>query len=737
MKQILNTKIVALALATVGLGLTSCSDEFMQEKKDLNKVSEVIYNDYNGARARVDDVYSWAQPDGSKSVDKVTGANNLGSDDDLHGKSTEEYVGLGDFIDPEMELVPHSNLDNTAPDFFQRENKVQSSPWGIIRNINDAIRGIENGNLSQSEKNELLGQLYFWRAWRYYNFVKWYGGVPIITSVLEPVEGPGVPRSTTKDCFDLIFSDLDTAASMLMEATANGGWKDSATDWGRVTAGTAMALKGRVMNLWASPMFNRANDKSRWEAAYNYIKESIATINACGYHLVDAKADNAKAWADMFVSSSYKNPEAIMLTLYNTIDKETDSDHAKNSGWEQSIRPKNTDGNGGKKPSQMMVDLFPMKDGKVPSAYTAYTNLPHSEIEYDANCPWMNRDPRFYRTFAFPGVRWTYSGTPSVATYPSAADYTVWSYVWYHNDNKDDVAKFRGSASGLGPDGNTSAKAFYIRKRSCDADACSITNYVYSSGFSMSATPWIEIRYAEVLLNYAEAAAGAGQLDVAIAQLRALRERVGYTGDCGIDSSMDQATTMAAVLYERQIELAYEGKRFDDMRRWMLYDGGATQGDLKASWAPTGWNNNTCDWLGFNAFNGQRRENYEFYATTGQDADGDGVNDPLLGGINTEDDPIAAASIARPAGINLNEATDTEWEALKAWYDANLQCRKHAGDGYNETTGIGLSVNFRPQYYFLGLSGRGLSNNADLEQTIGWVHAQQNDTPGTFDPLAE
>lgn len=731
----MNTKIVALALATIGLGLTSCSDEFMQEKKDLNKVSEIIYDDYNGARGRVDDVYSWAQPDGSKSVDAVTGANNLGSDDNIHGKSTEEYVGLGKFVDPQIELAPSG--ENVAPDFFQNENKVQSSPWGIIRNINDAIRGISNGNLSESEKNELLGQLYFWRAWRYYNFVKWYGGVPIITEVLEPVEGPGTPRSSAKECFQLIFDDLDKAAEMLKEATTNGGWKDSATDWGRVTTGTAMALKGRVMNLWASPMFNRKNDPARWEAAYNYIKESIPVINSCGYGLVDASTANAKAWADMFVSSSYKNPEAIMLTLYNTIDKQADSDHSKNSKWEQSIRPKNTDGNGGKKPSQMMVDLFPMKDGKRPSTYSAYYNLPASEIEYDENCPWMNRDPRFYRTFAFPGVRWTYNGTPSSAIYPAAADYTVWSYVWYHDDNKENVAKFRSSAGSMGPDGNESAKAFYIRKRSCDADV-STANYVYAAGFDMSATPWIEIRYAEVLLNYAEAAAGAGQMSVAIDQLRALRQRVGYTGDCGIDGSMDQNTTMAAVLYERQIELAYEGKRFDDMRRWMLYDGGATQvSGAPVTWAPSGWNNNTCDWLGFNAFNGQRRENYEFYATTNEDLDADGIKDPLIGGINTEDDPIVAAGVARPAGINLNDATDTDWEALKAWYDQNLASRKFSGDDYHDQTGVSFTINFRPQYYFLGLAGRGINNNTTLEQTIGWTNPKQNDTAGTFDPLAE
>ena len=83
--------------------------------------------------------------------------------------------------------------------------------------------------------------------------VKWYGGVPIVKDVLEPAESSVVPRSSAKACIEFICEDLDKSSEMLTAATTSGGWTSS-EDWGRVTSGTALALKGRVLLLWASPM---------------------------------------------------------------------------------------------------------------------------------------------------------------------------------------------------------------------------------------------------------------------------------------------------------------------------------------------------------------------------------------------------------------------------------------------------------------------------------------------------
>ena len=720
MKKLLNITLAGSMLVAAA-ALTACSDSFLEEKIDYNKTGEGVYNNYAGAQGRVNDLYRWAQPGGSKEATKNANINM--GEPDQHSQSTEEYAGLSQWVHSEYNMNTVNNIGSgSLPDWFEVENKVQSSPWGCIRNINDVIRGIENGSLSQSEKNELLGQAYFWRAWSYYKLVKWYGGVPIIKEVLLPVEGPSTPRSSARECFEFIFDDLDTAAALLEEATGNGGWSNPAADWGRVTTGTALALKGRVMNLWASPLFNRKNDPSRWEAAYKFQNEALSRIKACGYDLVTGSLANAGDWADLFVRQG-QNPEAVFVTLYSTYD---DTDYAMHSSWEQNIRPKNAGGSG-RRPSKTMVDLFPMKDGKLPSTYTAYTNLPKSEIAYDAQCPWMNRDPRFYRTFAFPGVRWVYNGTPSDSTWPAdAGNYTLWSYVWYLESSKDQIEDNRMSSTSHGSDGNTNAYGFYVRKRTCDTDI-SQQNYVYNANFSLSATPWMEIRFTEVLLNLAEAAAMAGHTEVAVEQLRAIRSRVGYEGDCGIAGGMDQKTAVAAVLYERQIELAYEGKRFDDMRRWMLFDGGATQpSGAPSAWAVDGWGGNTCSWLGFRAFNGSRRDAYEFRVT---------INEGI-GEDRPDGDPIDRS--VRPAGVDLRLELDPQLETLKQFYTDYLTVKVLQGaDGYNAATGEDYFVQYRPHYYFLGLANRALNENPTLTQTIGWEDNLHSGAPGTFDPLAE
>ena len=277
-------------------------------------------------------------------------------------------------------------------------------------------------------------------------------------------------------------------------------------------------------------------------------------------------------------------------------------------------------------------------------------------------------------------------------------------------------------------------KGLYVRKRTSDYDLGS-SLYVYNSGYSRgafarSASPFIEIRYAEVLLNYAEAACGAGHMDVAVEQLQKIRSRVGYTAEnnYGLPANLasDQATCMSAVLLERQIELAYEGKRFDDMRRWMLYDGGATKvAGAPDTWTLTGWGGNTCQWLGFTPLNGQRRERMEFRV-----ADKYGV-----GGTTYESDPLIKAGVSRCQPIDLRQPLATQQEQLKTWYQENLVRKDNKGDG-RDSYHQDLTISYRAKYYFLGFSlGAMNRNDARLKQTIGW--SDNRGGTGTFDPLAE
>lgn len=710
------------------MAFTSCSEDFLDDKKNYDNVNTDIYNYYSGADGRVNDIYSWCLPATGDMTWKVP---SMGSNDEA-ARSTEEYAGFSKFVDPENALTS-GNTNNSVPDFFMgTHNNIQEAVYGRIRNINDCIKGISEGSLSQAEKDILLGQVYFFRAWCYYNLVKWYGGVPLVDEVQEPVEGVFTPRSSAKECIDFILADLDRSAKMLAAETMQGGW--SGKNWGRVTSGTAVALKGRVLLLWASPMFNRANDETRWASAYQQMAAGMDTIHACGYGLSNVGGKNGASFAKQFLTTN-KNSEAVFVTLYNNITGDG-LDNQKNNTWERGIRPGNITGFGaGKNPSKMMLDLFPMADGKRPATAGTYTKLPASDSVYNAELPFVDRDPRFYHTFAFPGFRWAYSGTGDAINPNNPSDsknYTLWNYVWYVDVNDQGNPE---SGNSYGADNLLGNKrGVFVRKKSDDLDMNPSPLYQWDhltlkgAGPFFSAAPLIEMRYAEVLLNLAEAAAGAGQLTEAVGYLKEIRWRAGYeAGKEGLDGvDADQATCMSAVLYERQIELAYEGKRFDDLRRWMLFDGGVGQDQIASSLAVTGWGGNTCAWLGVKPLNGQRRETIEF-----RTADKFGV-----GGTTFDSDPLLKAGVVRPAGVDLREDLKPQIDTLAAWYKENLVCNVKKGDAYDSGHNE-LYMNFRPNYYFLGFSTAASSQNKALPQTVGWEDYNNGNQLGTFNPLAD
>lgn len=729
--------------------MTSCSDEFLKEKKLYGKYSEAtVYSNYETAQNRIDYIY-WQLLPGTKEGDNMY-ANivSIGDNDD-DACSTEEYGGISKWED-NTKLLTYQSL-NGWNDHFYVEFK-ENSPYGNIRNINDAIQGLEaTTDLTQEEKNELLGQAYFLRAWRYYTMVHWYGGVPIIKEVQNALVGDGggvnliVPRSTTKECVDFICEDLDKAMQMLPKS-----WNQASKNWGRVTSGTAAALKGRLLLLYASPLFNRSDNMERWEAAYQANKAALDTLALGGFGLAyennpGDEGTSGANWGKIFLNTQGTDGlvnEAVFVTLYNDLQSQEDKSD-KNNGWEQSIRPKTTAGSGGKAATSEIVDEFPMADGKKPG---------ESVYEYDPNLFFANRDPRFYRTFAFPGVKWTYSGDTkdlltddktTVFSYPNnvkitdnypynGKDFVLWSYTWYDDLSKtSDPTKSGWAADALG----SSNFSVYVRKRSDDLEINSSPLYAYTNSgeqpsFKHSGAPYMEMRYAEVLLNYAEAAAATNRTDEALNALKRIRSRVyNPASNPNIDANYglttgDRAHMLAEVLYERQIELAYEGKRFEDMRRWMLFDGGVGQAELSPSWALTGFGGNTCTYLGFTPTNGHKNHYIEMFTNKKAAKADDNGSDPLL-----------KAGVARPGGLNLMDrlASGTNGEeALKTFYTENLTRKDRNADGNND-----LQVpTFQPYYYFLGLNYSAMYNNATLMQTIGWEDYSHGGQ-GTYDPLEE
>ena len=737
----------AIAMTTLAVGFASCSDDFLEEKKNYGNFNQTTaYSDYNGAQERLNNLYYWMLPvsdggdgNGTNRPNDWTPVGNP----DKWSKSTEEYGGFSIFVNPNEEIT--YSFDGSNFDFFYVANDVYS-PWGHIRNCNDVIENVEKSEaITQEQKNELLGQALFFRAYMYYHLVTIYGGVPIIDHVQDPIlgkDGDGsnliVARQTTKDCIDFICNDFAKAAEMLPAR-----WPNEAQDFGRITSGLAQAMLGKTLLYYASPVFNRADEATRWEAAYNANKDALAKLQAGRFGLAYASnggenngANWARIWTDYTGSDGNVN-EAVFVTLHNTRDNVSGQpDYGKYNRWEHSIRPRNTNGGGGYTPTAEMVDLFPMSDGLKPG---------ESSIAYDKVRFWLNRDPRFYRTFAFPGVEWQWSeggvnlsdaslnGIIPTDAYTTGSKYALWSYMW--NDNEEDLEKVTTS-SGYWPElltqstDKASSHSIYVRKRSDDLHLHSNPFYVYINsqsnpkGFMKNAAPLITMRYAEVLLNFAEAACGAGHYDEAVQALQQIRARVGYTAanNYGLPTDLNgnRQKLFAAILYERQVELAYEGTRYSDMHRWMLFDGGADQASIKPSWALTGFGGNTCNYLGVKPLNGTRRHQIVMYCLDAS------AEDPTTG---NRPEPI---SLDENMSYVNGEYQDAKVRELADFYDIFLGRKDVNSDGNDES----LSIHYYPTYYFLGLRQNAMQTNPTLHQTVGW-HDLGRNADGLFDPLAD
>jgi hypothetical protein len=602
----------------------------------------------------------------------------------------------------------------------------------------------QHDGLTNQQRDWAEGQARFFRATRYFRLFKRFGGTPIVrglqSTTLSDTLDLRIARQSTKDTYDFMIEDLTTAASLLPAR-----WEEEANDWGRVTAGSALALAGYIANYYASPVFNRADEQDRWQAAYELNKQALDKL-AEGHFGLSYEGDpgtNASNWAKIWCNiygGENQNSEAVFMANCNNAGGDA-SDQLYNC-LENTLRPSNCGGSGGITPSAEMVDAFPMADGKRPTEAGQYV--------YDKKLFFLNRDPRFYRTFAFPGTEWRFLGAISgdlleTCPYNSGVQYQLQQYAWYSSADKALDATQSGYFSDLAA---SSGKSIYVRKKSQDYSLGMTPMYIFesnSNGFARNGQPLIAMRYTEVLLNFAEAACGANHLSEAWDALVKIRQRVGYTGDCGLDPAIkgDRAKMFEAILYERRIELAYEGKRFDDCHRWMLFDGGVNQEDIEgapSTWNLTGFSGNTCAYLGVTQLNNVHPHKLEMYI------------DPAIymGKEQPEADPfnLETPVLTKPKALTLNEDftttidsetgeaiyADANVKALAEFYMNNLLRKDILTQTAVDADGEYASARWDKKCYLMGLQSGDESNNPNVAQTIGWTSTFGG--AGHFDPLS-
>lgn len=394
-----------------------------------------------------------------------------------------------------------------------------NNAYGYIRKINLLLTQIETGSLSADVKAKIKAQAYFLRAWVYFQLVKLYGGVPYITHPQDWItENLLVPRNKTSECIDSIVADLDKCS--VLPAV----WPSS-TDKGRITRDAALAVKGKVLLYWASPQFNPSNDINRWERAYQANRAAYDSLTKDGYALY---ANFSRIFLDANTSG---DTEPILFRSYNG----TNSTNLYNN-YDNVTRPySESAGSGGQtnNPTLGLVKAFPMKNGK---------SITDPASGYDNVYYWKNRDPRFAATIAYNGCTWELSGKTG-------------RKQWIYTGNTEDKSK-------------PSSTGFYCRKN--------IDPTVLAANTTYGKTFWVEMRLAEVMLNLAECANATSRTQEAYTMLTAIRKRAGITAGAdnlyGLPASMSQSDMANAIMLERRIELAFEGKRYDDLRRTRTFD---------------------------------------------------------------------------------------------------------------------------------------------------------------------
>ena len=666
----MNKKLNILSLVVMLVLVWGCKKTFLEEKSDLTGVNEEVFKDPLLATAYVDYVYGlFLAPNNAQSLSWELATNNF-----QFAQTTEEFPGQTNWNRPDWASV--SYLNGHALGYFGSPlaGGIGNNTWTRMKQINIFLEEIDKHGLTSEVTGPMKGQLYFWRAWQYFDLVQLYGGVPIVLEPQDPITTGDIasleiPRSKTADCIAQIVSDLDMAVSLLP-----GKW--SGSDWGRVTSGAAAALKGKVLLTWASPLFNRTDDAARWQQAYDAGVAAKALLEANGFGLYTSGGTaNGKAWGEMW-TKEVNNPEAVMVYGYNSSNS---SGQLKNNGWEQACRPKDISGGGSMSPTKQIVDAFPMKDGKMPGAST---------YAYDANKFYKDRDPRFYKTFAYNGAIWPYKAN---------SNYKLWTYYWWKNTTET-TPSYKTEVSGA------NATGIYIAK------ATSSTADNSPGTFQYSGTDYMAIRFAEVILNLAEAAIGINNLPEGKTLIKSIRERAGVEnldGDYGLAGAASRDELFAAVLNERRIEFAFEGKRFWDLRRWMLFND-----DF-----------GTCTRLGVAPLNDTRRTGYFITVKKLDNSKYTGTQavDPLI----------------KPTGGNAPLINRDSVFANVANYNAFVD---YLYDNYFEVserdnvdpTNNNWKFKWLNEYYFFGFNSSILNSSSYLQQTKGWDGLTG---PGTFDPL--
>lgn len=554
---------LALALGCSLAMTTSCTD-YLDKSPESDVSAEAAFKNFKNFQGFTEELYLCI-PDFTKSYWNTSW--NWGEDDipAVGINYMMNYkVDQGDFWGWQYEfdgwhacfMDQSETFDPLAPDGRFKRGLWKAAWYGIRK----ANLGLENMDLmtaaTQDEKNTIKGQLLFFRGWLHFQLMQYFGGLPYIDHTVAADQPMTLPRESCQACAEKAAKDFREAAELLPI-----DWDKSSV--GRNTLGkngfrinkiTALAYEGKSLLWAASPLVKNCDDKmnvngnaSTYDYDTNYAQQAaealgeLLTLVEMGqtqYKLVDF-AD----YSDLFYTW---NKNMLPPGSTENILRDIPTDAWQNSHYGVFTEFGGQILTGGKifsQPTANYVNYYGMANG---------LPLDDPESGFDPTHPWKNRDPRFYHDIVYDGVK-VVEGTIEPDANRYANLYTGGTY-------RDDINESRTG---------------YLLYKFIPMIA---NNYDMGSTYNKLYIDVPYLRLADCYLMYAEACAAVGGATVsakcsltALDAVNKIRERAGVA-DVAAKFSGNKDKFMDEVRRERAVELAFEGHRFNDLRRWLLLD---------------------------------------------------------------------------------------------------------------------------------------------------------------------
>lgn len=413
--------------------------------------------------------------------------------------------------------------------------------YKVIRILNEFIDRMPDAPVDEEFRTLKIAEARFLRAYNYFAMVKRYGGVPLITEAQDITASDEElyrARDNEEDIYDFVIAEMDAITADLPERAA--------TVYGRPSKYTALALKSRA-GVYAGSIAQYGTvqldgivgiDASKASTYYQHAFDaSLEIMNSGSYGLYNQDADKVTNFRNLFLKEN--NSEVIWAKLHDY-----DQRNLGGNGWVwdffQCPKPQAWNAGNQNAPYLEMAEEFELVDGT-----PGY--LDRNAIQqglWSMEELWGNKEPRFFATIYTQDTPWkggkvewhngliipggsiqtsgSYQGVPAKGTQQVDNDFgTGFGVIKYLEEGKDNMGER-----------------------------------------ATSGTDFILFRYAEILLNYAEAALELGKPGEALVAINEIRERAGVAHLGSVDRER--------IRHERKVELAFEGHRYWDLRRWRL-----------------------------------------------------------------------------------------------------------------------------------------------------------------------